>query len=145
MNSKSVLFVCKANWFRSQIAAAVFNKLTNSSRAQSAGTLVGSSEPEGVAIKNIFPDSYLFELMNAHGMDISDNTTHRLTPELLDTSDVVISMAEDTYTPDMLAQHPGLIRWDVPDVKLGDRPGIDATYVHIEMLVKDLIKREDEI
>ena len=69
--SKKVLFICKGNWFRSQMAAAIYNKLTNSSDADSAGTYAGSpDEPEGQIISDLFKTPDFFEIMEKNGMSV---------------------------------------------------------------------------
>lgn len=61
MLNKKVLFICKGNWFRSQMAAAIFNKLTNSNLADSAGTCAGTKEePEGQTLAQLFGKSTAF-------------------------------------------------------------------------------------
>jgi protein-tyrosine-phosphatase len=49
-----VLFICKGNWMRSQIAAALYNHVTKTQDADSVGTYVGApEEPEGRALSYI--------------------------------------------------------------------------------------------
>ena len=56
--------------FRSQMAAAIYNKLTNTKDANSAGTYVGApEEPEGWALKNIPYLPIFLPFMKEKGMD----------------------------------------------------------------------------
>ena len=56
-----VLFICKGNWYRSQIAEAIYNQLTHSHDASSVGTFVGTKdEPEGQVLSNLFNDTSFF-------------------------------------------------------------------------------------
>src|ERR1043165_7719096 len=97
-----ILFICKGNWFRSQMAAAIYNKLTNTRDAISAGTYTGApDEPEGLALTQVYEGQpQFFEVMEANGMDVKQNITTKLLPEMLNQADVIISMAEEPYIPD---------------------------------------------
>lgn len=59
-----VLFICKNNQFRSQMAASLYNKITGTDNAYSAGTHVGSIDAlEGTVIEKYFRTPDFFELM----------------------------------------------------------------------------------
>lgn len=63
-----VLFVCKNNQFRSQMAASLYNKMTGTDNAYSAGTYVGSVDvPEGTIVEGYFRTPDFFELMEKNG------------------------------------------------------------------------------
>ena len=58
----TALFICKGNWFRSQMAAAIYNRLTASDAAHSVGTYAGApDEPEGQVLADLFPTPDFFE------------------------------------------------------------------------------------
>ena len=98
----TVLFVCKSNQFRSQIAASLYNKITNTSNANSAGTYVGSEgEPEGVIIETRFQTPDFFNLMEEEGMYIRNNQTRKLLPKMIEEVDMVVSMAEEPFVPEV--------------------------------------------
>lgn len=137
-----VLFICKNNQFRSQMAEAIFNKLTKSDNAFSAGTFVGSSSvPEGATIDNFFRTPDFFELMEEEGMFIRKKLTLKLLPEMLNQVDIVVSMAEEPFVPDFLKEDKRVIWWDVDNPEFVTREIAEKTYRQIEKLVKDLIFR----
>jgi protein-tyrosine-phosphatase len=139
---KKVLFICKGNWFRSQMAAALYNKYTNSHAADSVGTYVGApEEPEGQSLSKLFgPDSYFFKILEQNGIELRNNTTQRLEPSMLEIYDVIVSMAEEPYIPDFLRASKKVIVWDVENPPSDDRKTVEATYQKIDCLVKDLLK-----
>ncbi len=139
---QKVLFICKGNWFRSQMAAAIYNKLTNTHNADSVGTYVGASdEPEGLIISDAIQSLYFFELMESHGMYIRDNRSRKLLPEMLDKYEVIVSMAEEPFIPDFLKQNTKVIRWNVENPDVLDKVEVDKIYTQVELLVNDLISR----
>lgn len=142
-SNKKVLFVCKGNWFRSQMAAAIYNKLTDSENADSAGTYVGSNnEPEGLVIFEVMDISF-FEFMESHGMNIRDNKSKKLTEEMLRNFDLVISMAEDPYVPNFLRLDKKVIWWDIENPIIINREVVEKTYIEIYRLVYYLVNKEN--
>jgi protein-tyrosine-phosphatase len=135
-----VLFICKNNQFRSQMAAALYNKLTASNDACSAGTYVGSvAVPEGAPITQYFRTSDFFDLMNEHGMDLRDKHTCKLTPEMLEAAHLVIAMAQEPFIPDYLKNNQNVIWWNVADPKSVTRDVAEDVYAQIFNLVADLV------
>lgn len=138
--NKKVLFICKGNWFRSQMAATIYNKLTNSNNADSVGTYVGAlDEPEGQKLFNLFKTPDFFEIMERNGMNIRNNTTKRLTPSMVNNYDVVVSMAEDPFIPDFLKNNSKIIWWNIKNPTYVDQKIAKETYEKIYKLVQDLI------
>ena len=124
------------------MAAAIYNKLTNTSDAFSAGTFVGSeSEPEGIVIETRFQKPDFFELMEADGMYIRKNKTTELTPEMIDKADIVVSMAEEPYIPDFLKNNKKVVFWDVENPSIATREISQKTITQIKKLIEDLIKK----
>ena len=102
----TVLFACVHNAGRSQIAAALFNKYADPStaRAISAGTQPATRvHPEVVSA------------LAARGIDVSSNTPQRLTPELAQQTQWLITMGCGDECPVV----PGVKRddWPIPDPK----------------------------
>lgn len=126
-----VLFACVHNAGRSQMAAALFNRLADPSRARavSAGTEPGSGvHPEVVAV------------MNEVGIDLSAATPSKLTQELAASADVLITMGCGDDCPYV----PGLIRddWPLADPKGQPREAVRAIREDIQRRVESLIARE---
>ena len=79
---KNVLFVCVGNSGRSQMAEAFFNHLAGGkAKASSAGT-----NPANII------DPTVVQVMNEVGIDISSNLPKKLTLEMLDKANKVITM-----------------------------------------------------
>ena len=76
---KLVLFVCKGNSGRSQMAQAFFNKLCKPNRAISAGILLD---------KSIHPQT--IKVMKELGIDIKNQTPKQLTQGLMESADKII-------------------------------------------------------
>ena len=131
-----VLFICRANWHRSQIAEAVYNKLTDSDDAISAGTYIDVPGQPGDKIIGHMPEDF-FRVMESHGMDLREKISKKLTLEMLKGADVAISMAEEPYVPDFLRVDPKVIWWDVKDGGL-----VEEKYQEIAGLVQGLIGKK---
>lgn len=135
-----VLFICKNNQFRSQMAAALYNHLTNTSEAFSAGTYVGSQDaPEGALIKDFFRKDDFFHVMEENNIHVRNNTMKKLTPELIYEADIVVSMAEEPFVPDFLKNTKNVLWWDVDNPTFVDRKVAEVTYEQIYKLVRGLI------
>ena len=79
---RNILFTCLHNSGRSKMAEAIFNKMAHRSiRAESAGTEPGNEVNRSVV-----------KVMSELGLDLSQNLPKRLTPEMLDAADLVITM-----------------------------------------------------
>jgi protein-tyrosine-phosphatase len=140
--TRTVLFICKGNWFRSQMAAAIYNQMTKSDAAHSVGTYAGApDEPEGQLLAELFPTPHFFETMERRGMDVRRNTTKRLQPAMLDAYDLVVSMAEEPFVPDFLREAAQVITWEIENPKVVDAAVAEDIYARIETLVRDLIAR----
>ena len=122
----TVLFACVHNAGRSQMAAALFNRLADpaKARAVSAGTNPGSAVHREV-----------IQVMNEVGVDLSAATTTRLTPELAGTARMLITMGCGDECPYV----PGVMRDDWP---LEDPKGKSMDVVRS---IRDDIQRRVEL
>ena len=90
---KTVLFACVHNAGRSQMAAALFNKLADSSKARaiSAGTNPGP---------HVHPE--VIDVMREVGIDLTAASTRKLTPEVAREAQILVTMGcgdECPYVP----------------------------------------------
>jgi arsenate reductase len=127
---KTVLFACVHNAGRSQMAAAFFNMLVNreKARALSAGTQPGGRvHPEVVTA------------MNEAGVDLSGASTTRLTPELAQQADMLITMGCGDECPYV----PGVERddWPLDDPKGKPIEQVRAIRDEVRSRVETLIDR----
>ncbi|WAM11964.1 arsenate reductase ArsC [Rhodococcus sp. JS3073] len=131
MTTPSVLFVCVHNAGRSQIAAGFLSHLAGDAiEVRSAG----SAPAETI-------NAAAVEAMAEVGIDISDQTPKILTPDAVDTSDVVITMGCGDACP----VFPGVSYrdWalDDPAGKGVDavRPIRDEIKTRVEALIAELV------
>ena len=98
---KTVLFACVHNAGRSQMAAAWFNELADLSKARaiSAGTQPGS---------RVHPE--VITAMREVGVDLAGASTTKLTPELAQQAQLVVTMGCGDQCPYV----PGATRDDWP-------------------------------
>ena len=129
---KHVIFACVHNAGRSQMAAAVFNKLADpeKARAESAGTAPGS---------RVHPQ--VVTAMQEVGIDLSRVRPQQLTPELAATAQVLITMGCGDECPVV----PGVKRddWPLDDPK--DKPLDEVRRIRDEIhrRVEQLVADED--
>ncbi len=125
------------------MAEAIYNRLTNSHDAISAGTYVGAlDEPEGQILSRLFSDDSPFlKIMNEHGMNIRDKKTIKLTPQMLRDVDVVVSMAEEPFIPDFLRNNKKVIWWDIDNPPEADLQFVKETYKKLTDLISQLINK----
>ena len=113
----NVNFVCRANLGRSQMAQAMFNRLSRH-RSTSTGTMVLEMEGQTLAERaEVAPSVVLvLELMSEEeGLDLSSEQRTQLTPELVDAADKVIVMAERETWPDYLVEGGKVELWEIGD------------------------------
>ena len=101
----TALFVCLHNAGRSQMSAALFQRAAGGRHcALSAGTTPGDRvHPEVVAV------------MRELGIDLADRRPQRLTRELAEQADVVVTMGCGDACPYIPGKR--YVDWDLPDPK----------------------------
>ena len=134
-----VLFICKGNVGRSQMAEAIFDSLANGkATASSAGVDPGSYE--GKRIDEIGPN--VTACMKDIGLDVSNKVSKKITKNMVNNADIVVSMVSRDVLPSYLQSTAKLILWDIKDPKLMDYAGHveirDQIYEKVKKLVKEL-------
>ena len=135
-----IVFVCKANHGRSQLAEALFNNLSKGKHtAISAGTKIirEGVNSEGQAIL----DPNVITVMKEVGIDVSENVRNQFTPEMLKEADKVVVMAEPENTPLYLSESEKAIFWNVPDTYNQNVEFVRSVRDKIKILVSDLIAK----
>ena len=105
-----VLFICRANVGRSQMATAFFNKLSTKHHAVGAGTHVGDNE--GLLLQEL-----VIKCMAELGYDLSKETRKQLTPQIAHEADKIVFMNEKEDVPPYLSDSPKVMFWEVEDAK----------------------------
>ncbi len=106
----TALFVCLHNAGRSQMSAALFERAAEGRhRALSAGS---EADPEG----RVHPQ--VVEVMRELGIDLADRRPRRLTRELAEQADVVVTMGCGDACPFIPGKR--YVDWELEDPK--DRP-----------------------
>lgn len=133
MNSKPLyLFVCVENSCRSQMAQGLFNALCGNAVGESAGVLAsGVVNPMAV------------EVMGERGIDISLQSSKKLTEEMVDRAFRVITMGCIDSCPYAPAEK--LIKWDIPDPKGKSKQFFVEVCDLLEEKIRQLLKDDNLI
>ena len=125
------IFACIHNAGRSQMAASFFNLLADPSLARSfsAGT---------APVAHVHPE--VIRVMREEGIDLAKNHPQKLTHELVNTADTLITIGCGEDWPPV----PGLKRidWPIPDPRAKDIPTVRAIRDEIKFRVIDLLHNE---
>ena len=140
----NVLFICRGNVGRSQMAEAFFRQLDqNSNFATSAGVEAlgdGGIDMNGMFLKERDSSKYVIECMKEMGVDVSDNKIKRLTPELVRGADRIFMMADPDTAPDYLQNSGKVVYWSVIDPCGRTLESHRAIRDEVEKLVRGIIE-----
>lgn len=142
-----VLFVCRINVNRSQIAAAIFNRISKKNHATSAGM-----SPKMKNIGTLISKDSLSPIipMKEYGYDLSHKRVRKLNRHLAERADkIVLIFSKKKYTgtlPSYLEKMPNVEWWDIKSIKDSStfeeyRRRERKRIRKIKALVKDLVKR----
>lgn len=132
-----VLFICYANVGRSQVAEACFKTLSQHD-SHSAGIAVN----ERIAQMKL-PDKKLKHAATQHsveyikrefGSDVSEKERQQLVPEMIDTADLAIVIAES-----YLKEGDKVMFWDIPDPVGMAGGAADEIYRQVQRRVELLV------
>ena len=132
-----ILFVCKSNFGRSQIAEAYFNKLCNKYKAKSAGTY-GKEFERGVL--SDYPNKVV-SCMKEDGFDLSNKKAKQLTPRIVKDSDRIIILCKKEELPNYLLNSRKITFWNVNDPRGKDIETQRRIRNEIKGLIKNFIKK----
>lgn len=131
----NVLFICRANAGRSQMAEAFYNELSHAHTATSAGVDLAHS----VMKSDLSVPPLVAEVMHEAGLDVSTAKRKAVTESMVQNADtVIIIMEEEEFPlPPYLLNSPKLTRWhSIPDAKNKD--------LAFHRVVRDQIKEKVE-
>ncbi len=130
----TALFVCLHNAGRSQMSAALFERAAHGRHhALSAGS---EADPDG----RVHPE--VVEVMRELGIDLSDRRPQRLSRELAEQADVVVTMGCGDACPYIPGKR--YIDWELPDPKGRPIDEVRATRDDIARRVKQLVAELDQ-
>jgi len=132
-----VLFICRGNVGRSQMAAALFTKYSGI-KAFSAGTKI--FEEKNQKIKDIPLAEPVTKFMKKEGIDVAENARIQLTPKMVQEFDKIIVMAEPETIPEYLSNSNKMEFWDIEDPKAMDDEGYEKIISQIKSKLKQFIK-----
>ena len=127
----TALFVCLHNAGRSQMSAALFERAGGGRHtALSAGTTPAD---------RVHPE--VVEVMQELGIDLSGRTPRKLTRELAERADVVVTMGCGDECPYIPGKR--YLDWDLPDPKGRPLDAVRATRDDIAARVRALVEELD--
>ena len=129
----TALFVCRQNAGRSQMSAALFERAAaGRHRALSAGTTPAA---------RVHPE--VVEVMREVGLDVSSNRPRRLTREIAEQADVVVTMGCGDECPYIPGKR--YVDWDLPDPHGRPVADVRATRDDIAHRVEALVEELDAV
>ena len=134
----NILFICKSNFGRSQIAETIFNQISKKNKATSAGTEKG--RVTGHKLKDFPEHSNLFVCMDEIGLDIRENTSKLMTPEIVKNANKIIVMAEKETWPDYLKKSNKVTFWEIEDMCGQSLDKYRKVRDQIKSLIENLVK-----
>ena len=134
-----ILFVCKSNFARSQMAEAFLKKFSKKHEVTSAGTMV---EKKWLGKPISMFNNYVIPEMLEGGIDLSNNTPKQLTEERVNVADKIVAIVSKDLWPDYLSKSKKVEFWDIPDPRGTDlefhRKVIDDIKNKVKILVKEI-------
>jgi arsenate reductase len=128
-----VLFVCLHNAGRSQMSQALFEEAAGGRHtAESAGS---EADPDG----RVHPQ--VVEVMRELGIDLSGRKPQRLTDELAQRADVVVTMGCGDACPYIPGKR--YLDWELPDPKGRPVEAVRETRDEIRERVRQLVRELD--
>lgn len=124
-----VLFVCSGNMVRSQIGEALYNSLTHSHDARSAG--VAATGRDSASRRAIV-------VMNEIGMSLDGHYSKQVTPEMVNDADKVILFTVPNV-PSYVQECGKLELWDIEDLGFEQEDSIES-----DRIVRDAIQEKTE-
>jgi protein-tyrosine-phosphatase len=138
----NVLFICFANVARSQIAEACFKAISRH-HCDSAGIAVddriAKDNLPSRKVKDAPTRRSIEYVKREFGVDIGEKERQQLIPEMIDTADVTVVIAEKNRWPDYLKESAKVMFWDIPD-PFGETDAFaDDVYKQVQKKVEQLV------
>ena len=136
-----VLFVCKANVGRSQVAQVRFEQLSNhESYCAGIGVAEQVAQRPSSKLKDI-PNLRAVEYVKTKlGVDLSERDRRQLTPGMIDDMDLSIIIHDKAEWPDYLKEDGKVVFWDIPDTPGMDDEAAGKLWDQVQLRVKELVQ-----
>jgi len=137
-----VLFVCYANVARSQVAEACFKTLSQHD-CHSAGIAVNERVAQmklpSKKLKHTAIQNSVEYIKREFGADVREKERQQLVPEMIDTADLTIVIAEKERWPDYLKEGDKIVFWDIADPARMSDDEAHEVYREVQHRVEQLI------
>lgn len=138
-----ILFVCRGNVGRSQIAETVFNQRASAKHhAFSAGTWVRDKDGvsmHGKKLNEFEAAKEVISSLHEIGIDASKNKRDQIDNEMVEEADLIVVMAEEHTIPEFLKNSPKVKYWEVEDPKGMSQEDTNKIRDQISVLVDGLL------
>ena len=132
-----ILFICKANVGRSQIAEAFFNKFSKKNKAISAGSHA-ENYPAYLGKKLEQTAQDIIKIMKEVGIDVSQKCPKQLTKEMADWADKIIVLNKEPLP--IYVSMKKVVLWDIQDLNHLSPEFQRKLRDQIKKKVKELVK-----
>ncbi len=116
-----IITICRGNVGRSQVLAALLEKMFPQHTIISAGTKVVSpttgESRHGTSLIETKGAENVLKIFEEEGIEWKGRVRTQLSPEMLDDIDLAVVMSEPEHIPEYLAKHPKMIYWEIADLK----------------------------
>lgn len=141
----NILFVCRGNIARSQMAMEIFKSLNNNHEVLSAGIMVADSINREVSQEHALVDAKfgndVINLLMGKGIDASKNKRTQLNIDIVNWADIVVVMVEREIVPEYLSNSPKAIFWKIIEPEGTALEALKQILDQIDVLVRDLINK----
>lgn len=124
---KKVVFICRGNMYRGQIAKGIYNHFRKDSYAEAYGTNVIEQRRQGILLSTLPQMEFTLKELKLKGIDISHEHCEQLTPEYLHDASKLIVMTEKEDIPKWLT-HYTYEYWTVPNPEFVTKEIFEKTY-----------------
>jgi protein-tyrosine-phosphatase len=132
------LFVCKHNLGRSQMARALYNNLTGTDDATSAGTVADMYKEK--IMGDFDEETRAMKAMRGIGLDLTDAPRKQLTPKLVQNIEQIISFVPRTDLPQWLQNDTRVVIWHLKNYPAPDFATVQRQRDEIATKVRNLVK-----
>ena len=136
-----VLFVCRANVGRSQVAQVCFDQLSKH-ESFSAGMAVDelAAKRPSKKMKDVADPRSVEFIKKEFGVDISERDRNQLTPKMIEDVDLAVIIHEKEGWPDYLIEGDKVVFWDIPDTPGLNDDGAHQIWRQVRRRVEELVR-----